>query len=138
MKDNIANITKWILFVLIAIVILLGALFYTNVIGSDELISGAKYLLYLGVLVMIISPVYTYILNPKNLVKLLISLGLFVVIVIIGYSMASNTYSSLELEVLKIDAQTSRLVGMGLYVTYITFALTLIAAIFSSVFKAIK
>ena len=138
MKDNIASITKWIRFGLIAIVIILGVLFYTNAIGADELIAGAKYLLYLGVVIVIISPVYSFIINPINLIKLLISIGLFVVIIIIGYSMASNTFTDLELETLKTTAETSRLVGTGLYVTYIAFGLTLLAAIFSSIIKAVK
>ena len=109
MKDNIAGITKWILYVLIAIVVILGVLFYTNNLGSE------------GIIVMIISPIYSFITNPTNVVKLLISLGLMVVVIVIGYSMADNTFTELELEILKTDANTSKLVGMGLYVTYIAF-----------------
>jgi hypothetical protein len=138
MKDNIAGITKWILYVLIAIVATLGILFYTDVLGSEGIINGAKYMLYLGIVVMIISPIYSYITNPSNIVKLLISLGLMVVVIVIGYSMADNTFTDLELEVLKTDANTSKLVGMGLYVTYIAFGLALLAAIYASVVKAFK
>ena len=138
MKDNIAGITKWILYVLIAIVVLLGVLFYTGFLGSEGIIAGAKYMLYLGVVVMIISPIYSFITNPTNVVKLLISLGLMVVVIVIGYSMADNTFSELELEILKTDANTSKLVGMGLYVTYIAFGLTLLSAVYASVIKAFK
>lgn len=138
MKDNIAGITKWILYVLIAIVVILGVLFYTNNLGSEGIIFGAKYMLYLGVVVMIISPIYSFITNPTNVVKLLISLGLMVVVIVIGYSMADNTFSELELEILKTDANTSKLVGMGLYVTYIAFGLALLAAVYASVIKAFK
>lgn len=138
MKDNIAGITKWILYVLIAIVVILGALFYTDNLGADGFITGAKYMLYLGVIVMIISPIYSFITNPTNIVKLLISLGLMVVVIVIGYSMAGNTFTELELEILKTDANTSKLVGMGLYVTYIAFGLALLAAVYASVIKAFK
>ncbi len=138
MKDSIANITKWILYVLMAIVALLGILFYTGYLSVDSFINGAKWLLILSVAIMIISPVYTFIVHPKNLVKLLISLGLFVVIIVIGYSMAGNTFTDLELETLKTNADTSKLVGMGLYVTYIAFGLAILSAIYASIVKVFK
>lgn len=95
-------------------------------------------MLYVGIAVMIISPIYTFIINPKNLLKLLIALGLFVVVIVIGYSFATNTFTPLELEALKTDADTSKLVGMGLYVTYIGFGLAVLAAIYASVVKVFK
>jgi hypothetical protein len=138
MKDNIANITRWILYVLIGIVAVLGILFYTGNLGEDNFINGAKWMLILGVTIMVISPIYTFIINPQNLVKLLLSIGLLVVIVVVGYSMAGNTFTELELDTLKTDADTSKLVGMGLYVTYIAFGLAILAAIYASIVKAFK
>jgi len=138
MKDNIANITRWIEYILIGIVVILGVLFYTNNLSSDTFINAAKILLYISVAVMVISPIYTFIVNPTNLVKLLISLGLFIVVIIIGYSLAGNTFTDLELETLKTDADTSKLVGMGLYVTYIAFCLAFLAAIYASIVKVFK
>ena len=138
MKDNIANITRWILYVLIAIVVILGALFYTDNLSSEGIINGAKYMLYLGVVVMILSPIYSFITHPTNIVKLLISIGLMVVVIVIGYTMADNTFTDLELEALKTDVGTSKLVGMGLYVTYISFGLAILAAVYASIIKAFK
>lgn len=138
MKDNIASITRWILYVLIGIVAVLGILFYTGNLSENSFINGAKWMLILGVAVMVISPIYTFIISPKNLVKLLVSLALFVVVIVIGYSMAGNTFSDLQLETLKTDADTSKLVGMGLYVTYIAFGLAILAAIYASIVKAFK
>jgi hypothetical protein len=138
MKDSIANITRWILYVLVAIVVILGTLFYTDNLSSDGIINGATYMLYIGVAVLIISPIYSFIANPTNVVKLLISAGLMIVVIVIGYSMADNTFTDLELETLQTDANTSKLVGMGLYVTYIAFGLTIIAAIYASIIKAFK
>jgi len=138
MVDNINNITRWILYVLIAVVAILGVLFYTNSLSSEGIINGATYMLYLGVAVMIISPIYSFITNPTNIVKLLISLGLLVIVIVIGYSMAGNTFTDLELETLKTTADTSKLVGMGLYVTYISFGLAILAAFYASIIKAFK
>jgi hypothetical protein len=138
MKDNIANITRWILYVLIGIVAILGILFYTGNLSEDNFITVSTWLLVLGIAVMIISPIYTFLIHPKNLVKLLISIGLFVVVIVIGYSMADNTFTDLQLETLKTDADTSKLVGMGLYVTYIAFGLAILSAIYASIVKVFK
>ncbi|MEJ2595794.1 MAG: hypothetical protein P8100_11880 [bacterium] len=138
MIDRIHNITRWILYVLVAVVAILGVLFYTDNLSSEGIITGAKYMLYLGIAVMIISPIYSFISNPTNIVKLLISIGLMVVVIVIGYSMADNTFTPLELETLETTADTSKLVGMGLYVTYIAFGLTILVTIYASIIKAFK
>ncbi len=138
MIDRIHNITRWILYVLVAIVAILGVLFYTDNLSSEGIITGAKYMLYLGIAVMIISPIYSFITNPTNIVKLLISIGLMVVVIVIGYSMADNTFTPLELETLETTAETSKLVGMGLYVTYIAFGLGILVTIYASIIKAFK
>lgn len=136
MKDSIANITKWILYLLVALVFISGLLFYTSSISTELFIDWAILLLILGVIIMIISPIYGYISHPKNVVKLLISIGLFVVILIIGYSLAGNKFTTLRLDELKVTAETSKLVGMGLIVTYIALALAFLAVIYASIVKA--
>jgi hypothetical protein len=138
MKDSIANITKWIMYSLLALVFISGLLFYTGYLSVDSFINWSKLLLIVGVAIMVISPIYGYILHPKNAVKLLISLALFVVVIIIGYSLAGNEFTDLRLEELKSTAETSKLVGMGLYVTYIAFGLTILAAIYASIIKVFK
>jgi len=136
MKDNIANITKWILYLLVALVFLSGLLFYTNSISTGLFIDWAILLLIVGVIIMIISPIYGYISHPKNVVKLLISVALFIVVLIVGYTFAGNEFTDLRLEELKTTAETSKLVGMGLIVTYISLALAFIAVIYASIVKA--
>jgi len=138
MKDKIANITKWITILLLAFVSLSGVLFYVNVIDSETFINVGKLLLILGVAVMVISPIYGIVTNPQNIVKLLISIGAAVVVVVIGYSLAGNYYSEYQLEELGTTAETSKLVGMGLIVTYIAFALTVLSVLYASVIKLFK
>jgi len=138
MKDSISNITKWILYLLLALVSIFGLLFYTDILSTDSFINFSKLLLIISVAIMVISPIYGFITHPKNMVKLLISLALFVVVIIVGYSLAGNEFSNLRLEELKTTAETSKLVGMGLIVTYIAFALTILAAIYASIIKAFK
>ncbi len=139
MKDTIANITKWILYVLLGLVLISGMLFmFTDVISVDGMLNWAKLLLIISVAVMVISPIYGFIINPGNTVKMLISLGILVVILIIAYSMAGNTFTDIELETLKTTASTSKIVGTGLYVTYIALALAVLAAIYASFVKIFK
>ena len=139
MKDTIANITKWILYVLLGLVLVSGLLFmFTDVLSVDAMLNWAKLLLILGVAVMVISPIYGFIVNPGNMVKMLISLGLMAVVLIISYSMAGNTFTPLELEALNSTESTSIIVGTGLYLTYIALGLAVLAAIYASFVKAFK
>lgn len=138
MKDNIANITKWILYLLLALSVIPGVLFYTNVISSGIFINWAKILLVVGVSVMFLSPIYGFITNPQNIIKMLISLAVMAVVIVIAYAFASNEFTSYELEQLKTTAHTSTLVGMGLYATYIAFGLTIVAIFYASITKIFK
>jgi len=138
MKDSVANVTRWILIGLLAFVTLLGVLFYAGVMSVGSYISWSIILLILGIFIMIVSPIYGFISHPKNALKLLASLVLLVIILIISYSIAGNQFSDLRLEELKTTAQISKLVGMGLYVTYSLFGITVLAVIFSAVIKPFK
>ncbi len=138
MKDKVANVTKWILYILLAFVALLGLLFYANVLSVGGYIGLSILLLLLGVAIMIISPIYGFISHPKNALKLLASLVLLVIIVIISYSLAGNQLSDIRLEELETTSQISKLVGMGLYATYTLFGIAVLAVIFSFVIKPFK
>ena len=138
MKDTIANITKWVLYVLIAIATLSGVFFYVNIIGTDLFLNLGIFILIIGLVIMLVSPVYGFVTNPQNLKALLISLGVGVVVVLFSYSIAGNEFSALQLEQFGITEQTSILVGMGLYATYIMFGLAVLAFIYSAITKAIN
>ena len=138
MKDKIANITRWILYLLLAFVTLTGLLFYINIIDSEAFINIAKLLLILSVAVMVISPIYGFITNPQNIVSMLISVGVAVVVVVVAYSLAGNTFSEYQLEELGTTAETSKLVGMGLIATYIAFGITVFSVLYASVVKMFK
>ena len=138
MKDNVANLTRWILYILLGFVALLGILFYTNIMSVDSYLWWSILLLVLGVIIMIISPIYGFISHPKNALKLLMSLVILAVILIISYFMAGNQFSALRLEELGTTAQVSKLVGMGLYVTYFLFGIGILAVVFSMIIKPFK
>ncbi len=138
MKDNIANISRWVLYVLLILSAIPGILFYAKVINTDTFLDWGKIMLFLGVAVIILAPAYTLFINPKNLIKMLFSILLLAVILAVSYGFATNQLSALQLETYKVTAETSKLVGMGLIATYITFGLSIITILYSGVMKLFK
>ena len=138
MKDKISNITRWILYLLLLLSVIPGILFYTGAVDTDVFLNWGKFMLIAGVVVILIAPVFTFLNNPQNLVKMLVSIVLFAVVIGVSYTLATNQLSNLQLEEYGITAETSRLVGMGLIATYITFALAVLAILYSMVIKPFK
>ncbi len=138
MKDKIANITRRVLYVLLILSVIPGILFYVGVMSTDTFLGWGKIMLFLGVAVIILAPVYTIIVNPKNLIKMLLSIVLLVIILGVSYGFATNQLTALQLETYKISAETSKLVGMGLIATYISFVLSIIAILYSGIVKFFK
>lgn len=138
MKDKIANITRWILIVLLVLSAIPGILFYAGAMNTDTFLLWGKLMLILGVAVLILAPVYTMIVNPKNLIKMLISIVLLAVIVAVSYGFATNHMPALQLETYHITAETSKLIGMGLIATYITFGLSIVTILYSGIVKLFK
>jgi len=138
MVDKLSKYVGWVLYVLMAVSAVLAVLFYTESIETSMFLQWSYILLISGVVIAVASPIYGFILAPKNAVKLLIILGLVAVLGFVAYSLAGNTYSTTKLELLKITEQTSRNVGMGIIFTYISFAVALLAILFSSVLKIFK
>jgi len=138
MKDTIAKITKWILYVLIGIATVAGLLFYAGILSEDIFLNVGKLILILGLLIMVAATIYGFVTNPKNIKVMFISLGVGAVVVIIAYFLAGNDYTPLQLEQMEITEQTSKFVGMGLIATFIMFGLAILAFLYSAVSKAIK
>ena len=138
MKDSIANITRWILYLLLALSVIPGIMFYAGMLDTELFINWAKLLLLVAVAVMVISPIYGFIVNPQNIVKMLISLVVMVVVIGAAYALAGNSFSDYRLEELKTTAETSTMVGVGLYTTYIAFGLTVVSILYASVIKIFK
>ncbi len=138
MKDKVANITRWVLYVLLILSAIPGILFYFGIMSTDAFLGWGKIMLFLGVAVLFLAPVYTIINNPKNLIKMLLSVVLLVIILGVSYGFATNQLTALQLETYHITALTSKLVGMGLIAVYITFGLSVIVILYSGIMKIFK
>ena len=138
MVDKIHNITKWVLIVLMALSALAGILFYMGSLSEDTLINMGITLIIVAAAVTVLGALFNLASNPKGAVKMGISLVLFIVVFGIGYGMAGNQLTALQLEEYKIGVETSKLVGMGLYATYISFGIAVAVILYSSIVKAFK
>ncbi|MBI9035698.1 MAG: hypothetical protein JEZ03_14645 [Bacteroidales bacterium] len=92
----------------------------------------------LAVVLAVVLPIFDIFKNPKQAVKTLAVIGGMGVLAIVAYTLADNTYTDVQLEKLLTTAETSKLVGAGLYFTYIMGAVAIIATLFSGVNGAIK
>jgi len=138
MIDKIHNITKWILLLLMALAVIAGVLFYIGYLTEDILINFGIALIIAAAAVTILGALFNMAENPKTAIMMVFSLILFVVVFGISYSIAGNQLTALQLEQYGITATTSKLVGMGLYATYISFGIAILVILYSSVVKAFK
>jgi hypothetical protein len=70
--------------------------------------------------------------------KVLIIVAVMVVVAIISYAMSKNTLSPTDLEKYKITANSVRMVGAGLYMTYVITIVAIGVFIYTSISKFIK
>ena len=138
MVDKIHNITKWVLIALLLLSAIAGILFFMGTMSADTLINLGIALVILAAAVTLLGALFNLASNPKGAVKMGISLVLFVVVFGIAYALAGNHLTTLQMEEYNIGAETSKLVGMGLYATYIAFGIAVLVILYSSIVKAIK
>lgn len=140
MDKKILNIFKIVSLILILLAVVFQALILAK--GEDGLVGNSildNYirLAYIALIICaflsILFPVIFMIQNPKNALKMLAGLVGFVVIGFICYALASNSFNVVELETLKTTAETSKVVGAGLYFTYAIGGIAVITIIYSGV-----
>ncbi len=138
MVDKIHNITKWILVLLLLLSALAGIAFYTGTLSEDTLINMGIGLVIATAIITLLGALFNIVTKPKSAIKMAISLVIFVIVFGIAYSLSGNQLTPLQLEEYHITAETSKLVGMGLYGTYIFFGLAVLVILYSAVVKAFK
>ncbi|MBE9483668.1 MAG: hypothetical protein KAR09_02185 [Bacteroidales bacterium] len=133
-----SKILRIFLGVLLAISALLMILFFVNVVSVDMVIYWGYFLLIFTAVIVILFPIVFLIMNPKNSIKIFISLGVMVVIAIIAYSLSQNNFTELQLEELETTADTVKYVGAGLIFTYILASLAVLSIIYASISRIFK
>jgi len=133
-----SKILRIFLGVLLAISALLMILFFVNVTSLDTVIYWGYFLLIFTAVIVILFPIIFLILNPRNSIKIFISLGVMVVIAIIAYSLSTVNFTELQLEKLGTTASTVKNVGAGLIFTYILAALAVLSIVYASISRIFK
>ena len=133
-----SKILRIFLGVLLAISALLMILFFLNVVSIDTVIYWGYFLLIFTAVIVILFPIVNLIMNPKNSIKIFISLGVMVVIAIIAYSLSQVNFTELQLEKLGTTTSTVKYVGAGLIFTYILASLAVLSIVYASISRIFK
>ena len=133
-----SKILRIFLGALLAISALLVILFFVKVVSLDLLIYWCYFLVIFTTVIIFVFPIASLIMNPKNSIKVLISLGVMVVLAIISYSLSQVNFTELQLEKLGTTASTVKNVGAGLIFTYILAALAVLSIVYASISRIFK
>ena len=144
------NIVK-IMRIIVAVVGVVAAIFLVRIIGvgddeikagQDSVVQPLMYMAYIALVLTIVAVLLFTVINlikkPAVLKQTLINVGLFAVVVVIGYVLSSGTDLDLKPFISKgldVTESTSKYVGMGLITFYILTAIAILAMIYTGVKK---
>jgi hypothetical protein len=144
------NIVK-IMRIIVAVVGVLAAIFLVRIIGvgddeikagQDSVVQPLMYMAYVALVLTIVAVLLFTVINlvkkPAVLKQTLINVGLFAVVVVVGYVLSSGTDLDLKPFISKgldVTESTSKYVGMGLITFYILTAIAILAMIYTGVKK---
>lgn len=143
MDNLLKNIFKGVSIILIVIAAIYQIVVFTQGTSpSDSVLDGYFTVAYiafaLSFFLAIIFPIIQIFANPKAAVRTLIVVAFLVVLWFVAYGLAGNSFTPLELEKMDTTAQTSRLVGTGLFYTYFIFAMAILAIVYASISNIFK
>jgi magnesium-transporting ATPase (P-type) len=135
----------------VAVVGVVAAIFLIRIIGvgdeeikagQDSVVQPLMYMAYVALILTIVAVLFFTVINlikkPALLKKTLINVGLFALVVVVGYVLSSGTDLDLKPFISKgldVTENTSKYVGMGLITFYILTAIAIVAMIYTGVKK---
>ena len=136
------KIGTWIFLALAAIIVIVSILFYVN-LGSDGMVSTILNLGYVliiaGIVLAIVSAVFAAMVKGVNIKTLGILLAVVAVLAIVAFLMSKGAFSTTYIAgATEYSAKTHGWVEFGLNFTYLTAGLSVLAILFSTIYKAIK
>ena len=141
----IALITKIISWVIMGASIIVALVFFFRISGADadmEEIIAAPYinwaiiLLLIGAVLAVVFPLVHFILNPKNIAKVIVSLGMLAAVFLTAYLLSDTTpivTATSALEPNFSDPAVLKLADTGIIATYILLGTALLALLFTGV-----
>ena len=137
-----SKISKWVLAVLALITVGLGVYFYLGL--SDEsrtnvLLNWGYILILLGIVIALISVVFTAAVKGVKGKKLLVAVIAIAVIAVVAYVMSKGAFSvPYQAGEVTYSGKTNGWVEFGLNAFYITLVVAICSILFSVLYKAVK
>lgn len=94
-------------------------------------------LLFIAIAAMLVFPVIHMLREPSLLIRSAIGIGVVVVLFAISYALADSDVT-LKAAAVGVTPTSSKLIGAGLIMFYITLVLSGLALIYSEISKALK
>ncbi len=139
MTDSINKILQISLYVILAVSLVLFALFYINGESmTNTVLYWAYILLAITVLLLIGFPIFFFIKNPhKGLTVLFVLVG-FIILFGISYLFASDATNAVIYEKQSITPGVSRFIGAGLIMVYILTGIAVLSLIYTGIVNIFK
>ena len=144
MNGKLSNIGKWVFGLLALITVGLAIYFYlglTDESRTNLFLNWGYILIILGIVIALISVIFTAAVKGVNGKTLLIAIIAFAIIAVVAYIMSKAAFTATypiagQLE--PLSEKTHGLVELGLNFFYVTFGVAILSILFSVVFKAVK
>ena len=142
MNSKLSNIGKWVFGLLALITVALAVYFY---LGLDDeartnvLLNWGYILIILGIVIALISVVFTAAVKGVKGKTLLIAVIAFAVIAVVAYIMSKGAFDlPYQAGEITYTGKTHGWVEMGLNFFYVTLVVAICSIIFSVIYKAVK
>ena len=142
MNGMLSNIGKWVFGLLAVITVGLAIYFYlglTDAVRTNLFLNWGYILIILGIVIALISVVFTAAVKGVNGKTMLIAVIAFAIIAVVAYIMSKGSFGhTYEAGGLVYSGKTHGWVDLGLNFFYVTLGVALISILFSVIYKAVK
>ena len=142
MNGKLSKIGKWVLCLLALITVGLGIYFYlglTDASRTNLFLNWGYILIILGIVIAVISVIFTAIVKGVNGKTLLIAIVAFAIIAVVAYLMSRGSFAKpYPAGELTYSGKTHGWVELGLNFFYITLGVAFVSILFSVIYKAVK
>lgn len=142
MNSKLSNIGKWVFGLLALITVAVAVYFYLDLKSdarTDLFLNWGYILVILGIVIALISVVFTAAVKGVKGKKLLVAVIAIAVIAVVAYVMSKGAFSvPYQAGEVTYSGKTNGWVEFGLNAFYITLGVAILSILFSVIYKAVK
>ena len=142
MNGKLSNIGKWVFGLLALITVGLAIYFYlglTDESRTNLFLNWGYILIILGIVIALISVVFTAAVKGVNGKTMLIAVIAFAIIAVVAYIMSKGSFGhTYEAGGVVYSGKTHGWVDLGLNFFYVTLGVAILSILFSVIYKAVK